>query len=720
MAIIQTTINGLRTYVGTPSSDTFYVTDEGMEGMWEYAGTTATFTDNLGTTLNSGWTIPPPPALPTAPTTWPQHVFKRVYQESVNVKWFGAKGNGVADDTVAIQNALNFISLAIPSIPSSVTTDWNRWIYGGGTLFFPAGTFIIKDTLKIGEHCRLLGVSKGGDAYPYGSGYNTGSVLKCNFSDNEKWAIESSCYWTTATLTPGAGIEKDGYVTGGDFDNLRVTTSTGIVIEGLVIDCRSDDGITEQVFGGIRLNAAPDSVIRDCTVFNSRIAILMSACWNAAVCDVFTVSKWYGLILCDCNEVKVVNTYFNGQGNVILECECDGAGCTGTCNVIEDGSGGCSLDKCLKFIYPDYQGLDVESKKGSTGIYLRGTSSVSIDTSVIENFNNGLFATWSNFSTNSLYVEKIISYGFLMTGPVQASLTQTRLVNMLYGFYIGVGPHLIVDNVNLAENVDFLYKPNDIQEYRLIEFNQVRVATAPLTLTTGKREFKKDVFFTDELSDTIYVDPSIIDNRLNFGFSESDPVYSFDDALIRAIYSQRRVKRILIKSGATVTKDFNERVLDALDILISTYGESNTPATIYFDGINHLGQMSIRGNVKLVLRNINLECNDTVPSSYDMYASIFRLNQGYFELFLEKVEIDLKNGYSLIAGDYGGTNKSFVMTRWVNVSVVGTGQSRLSPYQWGYKLLAVDCFQYNSGVSTSIYAMPDHGWDDAQIINNNI
>jgi len=51
----------------------------------------------------------------------------------LNVKWFGAKGDGIADDTKAIQ-------AAIDSLPS-----------GGGTVYLPAGTFNISSTIRIGN-----------------------------------------------------------------------------------------------------------------------------------------------------------------------------------------------------------------------------------------------------------------------------------------------------------------------------------------------------------------------------------------------------------------------------------------------------------------------------------------------------------------------------------------------------------------------------------------
>ncbi len=59
--------------------------------------------------------------------------------ESANVKDYGAKGDGSADDAAAIQ-------AAIAAVPES-----------GGTVYFPAGVYLVKAPLVIHDKCRLEG-----------------------------------------------------------------------------------------------------------------------------------------------------------------------------------------------------------------------------------------------------------------------------------------------------------------------------------------------------------------------------------------------------------------------------------------------------------------------------------------------------------------------------------------------------------------------------------
>ena len=69
--------------------------------------------------------------------------------ETISVKDFGATGDGTTDDTTAIQNAINAVIAQ-----------------GGGTLFFPAGTYLINATLTVPGAVILKGAGPGSNSLP--------------------------------------------------------------------------------------------------------------------------------------------------------------------------------------------------------------------------------------------------------------------------------------------------------------------------------------------------------------------------------------------------------------------------------------------------------------------------------------------------------------------------------------------------------------------------
>ncbi|WP_176550223.1 glycosyl hydrolase family 28-related protein [Bacillus thuringiensis] len=70
---------------------------------------------------------------------------KFLRQLVVNVKMFGAKGDGITDDSAAIKSAIDFIkNNNVSSRP-------------GGILFFPAGVYLISDSIKITDNISVHG-----------------------------------------------------------------------------------------------------------------------------------------------------------------------------------------------------------------------------------------------------------------------------------------------------------------------------------------------------------------------------------------------------------------------------------------------------------------------------------------------------------------------------------------------------------------------------------
>ena len=73
----------------------------------------------------------------------------------VNVQKFGAKGDGVTDDTAAIQAAIDYAYTVINMYNLS-----GGWMFGGGKVFLPSGKYIIKAPLVLKTNVHLLGESQ--------------------------------------------------------------------------------------------------------------------------------------------------------------------------------------------------------------------------------------------------------------------------------------------------------------------------------------------------------------------------------------------------------------------------------------------------------------------------------------------------------------------------------------------------------------------------------
>ncbi|WP_379206028.1 glycosyl hydrolase family 28-related protein [Paenibacillus sp. GCM10012303] len=89
---IAVTLAGLRAMTDPDPSWIYYVTDAGQEGPFYYEAGDLTSPDNNAGTVLVGAT---------------GARFKRIVQGEVNVRWFGAKGDGLTDDTAKVQAALD-------------------------------------------------------------------------------------------------------------------------------------------------------------------------------------------------------------------------------------------------------------------------------------------------------------------------------------------------------------------------------------------------------------------------------------------------------------------------------------------------------------------------------------------------------------------------------------------------------------------------------------
>jgi hypothetical protein len=103
--------------------------------------------------------------------------------ETISVKDFGAVGDGVADDTAAIQAAIDWAMYR--NLPFNTSVTWNI-----PSVFIPAGKYKISDTIHLGYGDTFRSVHIRGDGQKYrGENNFAGTALITTFNDRPAMAI---------------------------------------------------------------------------------------------------------------------------------------------------------------------------------------------------------------------------------------------------------------------------------------------------------------------------------------------------------------------------------------------------------------------------------------------------------------------------------------------------------------------------------------------------
>lgn len=119
--------------------------------------------------------------------------------EVVSVKDFGAVGDGVADDTAAIQAAIDWVGYR--NLPSNASS----FVPTNGTVFMPGGKYRITDTIHLGygETFRCIHLRGDGRAFRGANNFK-GTTLLVDFNDRPAIAISGgrSNSIQALTITP--------------------------------------------------------------------------------------------------------------------------------------------------------------------------------------------------------------------------------------------------------------------------------------------------------------------------------------------------------------------------------------------------------------------------------------------------------------------------------------------------------------------------------------
>ncbi len=769
---VETTINEIRNVLTQFNiGETYYTTDFEQEGEWYFAGIDTVSEDNTGTILTS-------PAIPSSGAN--RAVFKRIYNGYINVKWFGAKGDGVADDIEPIQAAINWVTKTaiddIYVVPPYDTVN-QKWpvptynLYGGGTVFLPEGIYRITKNILVGANCKLLGVSKESVGFPSGetdnsSGNFKGTLISVdyNVSDNEHaWAIQSACFntsvssfdptqagsyyaWTGTTANYKQILNWDKPATGNEYDykvtyNLPavsiqgITHCDGITIEGIAIHCH------DESFGGIKITAGTNCMIRNVLVTDCSIGILISASFGTTSIDhVWIHTLGFGIVLNEVAMAEISNSTIQGIYGPSGEFELN--------ETIFEFIGGEAAAGFFANL-----GLVYEIIMGNAGIWASGCYNLGVKQTNFEEMYNGMVLLQTSSVLSNCYFEAMGNYCIVCASENIENNTNGILNadNITFGanrnggsitcFFFGKGVYANIRGVKSVENT-ILYA-NNTADPLIVN----RVITFTGSIYGASRYYSKDIIFLDESpyghnKGELFIDP-VNGSDFNYGYSENDPIKTFDAALIR-VQDQKTInpiKTIFIKaapnygesvlhSDGAVIKNTEIVPIQNCDILITTYDSDaeNLRGRIYFEGnVNgdgEVGQIELQGNVNLYFKNVDLVCNSPTILPSNLNMSLFGLRNSYAKLSFESdiitdtfsyylFNIDMSNTYYLVQSNYplGWISpKSLLDIKFVNI-IINSGGG-LSPNQDGFAELAVDCTQVNS-------IRYINSWADVIIIRDN-
>ncbi len=170
----------------------FHSRGDGGEGMFQFHAS--------DTTSDNGGTIIPD----AAGHRW----YRATNGQPYSVKWFGARGDGVTDDILSIRKTI----LAVQDLRLN------------GTVWFPAGAYLITDTIAIHDEITLCGEgnkTKIGATriVPSSMGFHAISIIEVNFG----------------VVIRGIDIGPVAHLTGSGFDAITIYASQRVDIEDVSI-----------------------------------------------------------------------------------------------------------------------------------------------------------------------------------------------------------------------------------------------------------------------------------------------------------------------------------------------------------------------------------------------------------------------------------------------------------------------------------------------------
>jgi len=337
--------------------------------------------------------------------------YKRVYDGNINVKWFGASGDGITDDQPAIQKAIDYLN------PSSVAVyKFDNSPNAGGTIYFPAGRYRITKTIVLTNSVTLLG-NAGPSFYSKSFAPSpSSSVIMGDFTTND-FMIQTQS-WRTADI--GLKPVKAGRVGYNEPthwrqpDGKKISVTSGAAVRNLILMQSGKKG-----YGGIRFCSTTYGNIENCEIIGSLVGIVMDCALFNRIENCHIYAKIAGIIVGESAISNSINhVYLNGDNSSSFAGE----------NLAVPEYYNINRNGVMK---PE---LKYNSATQRTAIFTHGCNILQISNVAFEGWDIGIVNKLGKVEANSLYFEGIYDTAIVCSkGNTKVSMAEFIGVKTTYG-----------------------------------------------------------------------------------------------------------------------------------------------------------------------------------------------------------------------------------------------------------------------------------------------